>query len=115
MITAFELRFKYLPAIFRAMPDDDTLSVRLETLVADPDEDLLVIDHIAPWVEVIGLSICWAWQLTNQQGYVDGARLEFCEPGQASRAVIEFVVVASTVQVFAFAAADMRQQFESTQ
>lgn len=110
-VTAIELRFEFLTVVFRAMPEDDTLAVRFETLVPESNEELVELESSAPWSEAIGLGVCWAWQLTNQQGYADGIRLEFNEAGLASRLVIEFVVIASSMQVFSFAATPAQAQF----
>ena len=99
-ITAVSLRFEFLSAVFRAVPDDDTLAVRLGALVSEPFETLSEVSCIAPWSECVGFGVCWAWRLTNQQGYSDGVRLEFSKPGKAPRAVIELVVTASAIQVF---------------
>jgi len=99
-VTAFGLQFELLSAIFRAVPDDDTLAVSLGSLVPDPDEALIDASHSAPWSAFGGFSVCSAWRLTNQQGYSDGVRLEFSEPGKVSRGIVELVVAASEIQVF---------------
>ena len=99
-VTAVGLRFESVSAIFRAVPDDDTLAVSLGLLVPEASETLIDASSALPWLVCVGFSICWAWRLTNQQGYSDGVRLEFSESGKESRAVIELVVVASTIEVF---------------
>ncbi len=99
-VTSVGLRFESLSLVFRADPDDDTLAVSEGPLVPKADETRFCADHIHPWDSCRGLRICWAWSLTNQQGYTDGVRLEFSEPGQAPRAVVELVVAASAIGVF---------------
>lgn len=99
-VTAVGLRFESLSAIFRAVPDDDTLAVSLGPIVPDPDETLVDSGSSAPWSDYVGFSVCWAWRLTNQQGYSDGVRLEFSESGKESRGIVELVVAASAIQVF---------------
>jgi hypothetical protein len=99
-VTAVELRFESLTAVLRAVPDDDTLAVNLSMLAPRPGEMLIDATDSGPWPSCIGLGICWAWRMTNQQGYSDGVRLEFSEPGGASIAVVELVVVASAMHVF---------------
>ena len=99
-VTAVSLRFESVSAIFRAVPDDDALAVSLGTLVPEPSETLIDTSSAVPWLACVGFSICWAWRLTNQQGYSDGVRLEFSERGKESRAVVELVVAASAIQVF---------------
>jgi hypothetical protein len=99
-VTAVGLRFESVSAIFRAVPDDDTLAVSLGLLVPEASETLIDASSAVPWSDCVGFSICWAWRLTNQQGYSDGVRLEFSESGKESRAVIELVVVASTIEIF---------------
>lgn len=99
-VTAVGLRFESLSAIFRAVPDNDTLAVSLESLIPEPSETLIDASQSAPWSGCVGFSICWAWRLTNQQGYSDGVRFEFSEQGTESRAVIELIVAASAIQAF---------------
>jgi hypothetical protein len=105
-VTAIGLRFESLSAVFRAVPDDDTLAVSLGPLEPDPDETLIEVVNSTPWSACIGLGICWAWRLTNQQGYSDGVRLEFSEPGEESGATVELVVVASAIHVFVVVPSD---------
>ena len=104
-ISAVELRFESVVAVFRAVADDDTLVVSLGTLKPEPDETLVEASNSAPWAECLGLGICWAWRLTNQQGYTDGSRLEFSVPGEESRAIVEFIVGASAIYIFVAALA----------
>jgi hypothetical protein len=99
-ITAVELRFENLCAVFRAEPDYDTLAVTIDRLKPDADETLIDASNAEPWTTCVGFGICWAWQLTNQQGYSDGVRLEFAKPGESSRAVVELIVAASAIEIF---------------
>jgi len=99
-ITAVELRFESVSAVFRAVADDDTLAVSIGPLNPEPDETLVEAGNSAPWAECLGLGLCWAWRLTNQQGYTDGARLEFSVPGEESRAIVEFIVAAAAINIF---------------
>jgi Family of unknown function (DUF6334) len=99
-VTAVALRFESLTAVFRAVPDDDTLAVSLGPLAAEADEEVVDLGGDPPWASCLGLGVCWGWRLTNQQGYADGVRLEFSATGEASRAVVELVAVASGIQVF---------------
>jgi hypothetical protein len=64
------------------------------------DETLVDISDSSPWGICLGAGACWLWQLTNQQGYPDGVRLEFGNPDEQSRAVVELLVVASSIQTF---------------
>ena len=97
-VTAVCFRLESLSAIFRAVPDDDSLAVSLGTLVPETTETLIDASQYAPWSACVGLSICWAWCLTNQQGYSDGVRFEFSERGKESSKVIELIVAASAIQ-----------------
>lgn len=99
-ITAFALRFEHLTVVFRVVPNDDTLAVAIGSLVVEPSEIVEEVEGSRPWSECIGLSVSWAWRLTNQQGYSDGVRLEFGKPGEQSSVVLELVVAASTIQFF---------------
>lgn len=99
-VTAVGLRFEHLAVVFRAVPDDDTLAASVGMLAAGPDEEVIDLCGELPWSACLGLGVCWGWRLTNQQGYTDGVRLEFSEPGKPSHAVVELVVIASGLQVF---------------
>lgn len=105
-VTACALHFDRLTAVFRAVPDDDTLAASVGELVADPNEITVDTSGLHPWSQCIGLGVCWGWRLTNQQGYVDGVRLEFGQPDEVDKAVVELVVVASGIGVFVSAWAE---------
>src|SRR5688500_1397 len=99
-IAAVGLRFESASAVFRAVPDDDTLDAGFWALAPEPDESLVEVGDTAPWSACIGSGVRWAWRLTNQQGYSDGVRLEFDEADEASRTIIELVEEASAIQIF---------------
>ncbi len=99
-ITAIGLQFESLSAIFRAVPDDDTLAVSLGRLIPEADETLINSSNLTLWSACIGFGISWVWRLTNQQGYSDGVRIEFNKLGGTSRLVVELVVVASGLELF---------------
>ena len=98
-ITAVEMRFESFSATFRAMPDD-TLTVILEALDLDSDESLIDVSKSELWSQCLGSRIPWLWRLTNQQGYDDGVRIEFAKPEEDFISVVEFIVMASAIQVF---------------
>ena len=95
-VTAVALRFESLTALFEAVSEDDTLAVRIG---APPEATGVDASAAPPWAECVGRAVRWAWRMTNQQGYTDGARLEFAGTGHAS-ATVECVVAASAVRVF---------------
>src|SRR5688500_12448960 len=99
-VTAVGARRESVPAVRRANPDSDTLDASRGSLTPDAGEALVEASESTPWQPCIGLGVCWAWRLTNQQGYADGARLEFSDAGEASRAFVELVVTASAIQTF---------------
>jgi len=102
-ITAFAFQFEGLTAVFRAMPDDDTIAANIGHLKAESDEIVLDVGGWSPWPECIGRTVRWAWRLTNPQGYTDGVRLEFGHPDEVSSTVVELVVAASGIRVFVVA------------
>lgn len=101
LVTGCALRFERLTTVFRAVPDDDTLAATTGAPEPGPDESVIDVSGSPPWAACLGLGLQWGWRLTNHQGYTDGARLEFGEPGGPPRAVVELVVVGSAIQVFA--------------
>ncbi|MGE8280516.1 MAG: DUF6334 family protein [Stenotrophomonas sp.] len=44
-------------------------------------------------------AVAWAWLMTNQQGYTDGARLEFGDPDNQQSMVVKLVAGASSICV----------------
>jgi hypothetical protein len=99
-ITAVALQFEKLSAVFRAVAADDSVAVMIGPLEPEPHEILIDASSSAPWSTCIGLNISWAWQLTNQQGYDDGVRLEFSSTGESSDPVVELIVMASAIKMF---------------
>jgi hypothetical protein len=99
-ITAIGLRFESESAVFRAVPDDDTLEATLGPLVPGPRETLIEDGDSELWLSCMCSRVRGAWRLTNQQGYTDGIRLEFGQPDGMSRATVEMVVSASAIQLF---------------
>ncbi len=99
-IKKIALRFGSVSAVFHAIEADDTLLVSLGPLIPGEDETLLDATDAAPWSACVGLGIRWAWSLTNQQGYSDGARLEFGDPVKSSSSVVEMIVIASALKIF---------------
>jgi hypothetical protein len=99
-ITAVEMRFESFSATFRAIPDDDTLMVILEAIELDSDESLIDVSKSEPWLQCLNSKIPWLWRLTNQQGYDDGVRIEFSKPEEKFIFVVEFIVMASAIQIF---------------
>lgn len=97
-ITAIELCFERMSAVFRANPDDDTLQVAIGSLSLDTTETVVDATDSHFWSPCCGQSLSWAWRLTNQQGYTDGVRLEFnAPPEQRFSSVVELVVIASAI------------------
>jgi hypothetical protein len=111
-ITAVELRFEKMSSVFRANPDDDTLEVRIGSLSLDDSETALDVTDLDLWAQYCGQNLSWAWQLTNQQGYSDGVRLEFNTSAKQTAAIVELVVVASAIQLFIAAAAGAQQSVQ---
>lgn len=104
-ITAVELQFESLSVVLCAVPDDDTLAVNSGEFESTPDEILVEVSDSNPWSKCLGSGLAWAWELTNQQGYSDGLRLEFEEPGEPSNLVVELIVIASAIELFVATAA----------
>src|SRR4051812_27984976 len=79
-VTAVVLRFEQLTAVFRAVADDDTLTVTVGAFQPGSEEVIRAASLAPAWGNCLRRSVSWAWQLTNQQGYTDGVRLEFGQP-----------------------------------
>jgi hypothetical protein len=94
-ISAIELQFQELTVTLSAVEDDDTVSISLAPL-AQPTP----VGYSAHWDQCLGNPLRWAWLMTNQQGYIDGLRLEFGGPDDSQPAVLELVVAASSFSTF---------------
>jgi hypothetical protein len=99
-ICAVRLTFESLAVIFRAVPEDDTISVAEGGPFPAANEVQVTATDTAPWVDCVGRKVEWAWLLTNQQGYEDAVRMEF----RTGHAGVELVVAASGIRLYAFAA-----------
>jgi Family of unknown function (DUF6334) len=94
-VTAVVLHFEALTLVLAAVPEDDTLAVRIGPFEPDDTDEVIDVSGEVPWSACVGQTVSWAWQFTNQQGYTDGARFEF-----ASGAAVELVVIGSQIDVF---------------
>jgi hypothetical protein len=100
IVTRMVLRFASISVVCRAVEADDTLALALGSLIPGDDETIVDVSSAAPWSACGGSDVRWAWSLTNQQGYSDGARLEFVNGAKSSKTVVEMIVVASAIQTF---------------
>jgi len=104
---AFEFEFAEAVLVVEAEPQFDQLIIHVEDASGKllcsqfPDGDCLRVDMSSKswWPEIGGASTGWRWVLNNQQGYQDGAQLEFHVAG-VRRAVIQFVTWASSLRVY---------------
>ena len=92
---AVELQFDTLTISFSAVADDDTIAVSSGSY-SDPSRQTIN----APWTSCIGKPLQWTWLMTNQQGYTDGARLEFTDPDSQHSVIVELVAGASSLCVY---------------
>jgi|SRR5690606_33324530 len=95
LIMAVELQFDTLTVTICAVADDDTIAVVPGPFVGPSRQTISSL-----WVPCIGKSLQWAWLMTNQQGYMDGARLEFNDPGNPQSVIVELVAGASSLSVY---------------
>ena len=66
-----------------------------------------VDDSVSPWDAMLGSELTSAWVLTNQQGYRDGAQLEFRNIKTNIVVCIQLIAIASTLELRAV----VRDQF----
>lgn len=57
--------------------------------------ELVAIDKPLGFHSCYGLKLCWAWSMTNNQGYSDSLKFEF-----ENNQIIELVVMASSIKQF---------------
>ena len=98
-VTAIALHFECFSAVFRAIEADDTIAVTVGPLALESDEIVKSATDLDSWPTGIGLSVQWAWVLTNQQGYSDGVRLEFHSMNEPTF-IVELIVTASAIRLF---------------
>ena len=97
-VTAIALHFQGFSAVFKAVEEDDTLSVTVGPLIPELNDIVKSATDSECWPRCIGLSVQWAWLLTNQQGYSDGVRLEFHSPKERT-CIVEMIVSASAIRL----------------
>jgi hypothetical protein len=103
---AFEFEFEEAVLVAEAEPQFDQLILHVEDTPGKllcnhvPAEDYLQVNmsFMPWWPDISGTSAGWRWVLKNQQGYQDGAQLEFLRDG-VERAVLQIVTSASSVHV----------------
>jgi hypothetical protein len=98
-LTSITLKFEHLTARFEAQPNDDTLELFIDPVLAVSNDQQGVFVEPSPWDSCVGLGLAWAWWLTNQQGYRDGVRLEFIAQDKGPK-IVELLVVASGIYIF---------------
>ncbi|KRG63543.1 hypothetical protein ABB26_11515 [Stenotrophomonas humi] len=94
-IMAVELQFDTLTIAFSAIADDDTIAVTSGSYSGPSRQTISSL-----WASCIGKSLQWTWLMTNQQGYTDGARLEFTDPDNQQSVIIELVAGASSLCIY---------------
>ena len=97
--TGYRLWFGNTPLTLRAEPNFDELLVDLD---GGPDHPEQFTDQSSAdiWTHQIGCRCTWFWRLTNQQGYNDGLRIELANNDSTQSGIFEFVVVASTIELY---------------
>lgn len=98
-ITSISLEFNHATIVFRVDPDTDTIVTSIGKIASQPNEEIIAMDRMLPWSNCLNRHLSWGWELTNQQGYFDGVRLEFKSKEEVST-VVEMVAVASGLRVF---------------
>ena len=96
-VSALELSFDSLTATFSVDSEFDSINATLTTM---PDGLAISPSTQAIWQSCLGKGLHWAWQLKNQQGYVDGVRLEFHNPGEEGTERVELIAMASGLEFF---------------
>ena len=94
----YGLTFGDLSANLLADGEFDTVKIVFGQSQLGAETASLDVTRSLPWSQAVGLRLAWAWELTNQQGYADGVRLEF---GPSREPVtIELVVAGSQFHLF---------------
>jgi hypothetical protein len=96
---AFQLHFGDLVALIEV--DIDTDELKLQILRRSECLPTTAVSHQAPWSDVIGMHVLWAWGLTNNQGYLDGLEIEFYrrDKERAKSTTLRFLGIASGIDV----------------
>jgi hypothetical protein len=96
-VSALELTFEALTLTLSVDSEFDSIQATLA-----PMADGMIIRKAAQdvWQSCLGKGLHWAWRLTNQQGYDDGVRLEFHNPGEDTSVRAELIAMASAIDFF---------------
>ena len=90
-VSAIKLQFGTFTCVFKVVEDTDEVEilndVDLSEFVINKDENV--------FSRCLGLKLCWAWEMRNNQGYFDSVRLEF-----ENEQIVEIVVTASSFRQY---------------
>lgn len=82
----------------------DNLMIGLHPMAIDQDCYVVDASHTVFWDKMLGRTLSWIWLLTNQQGYQDGIRFEFCaRPEDEEKMIVTLIGIASRIEVFSSA------------
>lgn len=100
-VTAVRFRFEGDAVTFLAVADDDTVTAECGPVSIDDEGVWVDVSEQPVWSECVGGHAPWAWYMKNQQGYIDGVRIEFEMADRNESRIVEFVIVASAFRFFA--------------
>lgn len=90
-IAAIKLEFETFNFFVEVIEESDEIRLAKQSNLCE----LVATDKPLGFHSCYGLRLCWAWSMTNNQGYSDSLKFEF-----ENNQVIELVVMASSIMQF---------------
>ena len=91
---ALSLKFDGKIVFIEAL-DDDTLNISSKLCSDEYIE--LEYGNNTPFKQAIGQPLRWAWEMTNNNGYLDGVQMEFAESVSSDANIIQIQIIASRI------------------
>jgi hypothetical protein len=98
-VTELKFVFEGFALLVRADGEYDEVVLGTGDFSDEPEISIHDVSADAPWSEALGRTICWGWELTNQQGYADGVRFDFAN-STGGKFEVELIVAASSLHAY---------------
>lgn len=86
-------------AVTLAVTEEDEIDTVSRILADDPEIYEVDLSGVIPWRGAIGHPLMWAWEMTNQQGYLDGIQLEFAADVASESVTVQLLALGAQLRV----------------
>lgn len=82
-----------------AVTEEDEIDTVSQISADDSEIHKVDLTGVMPWRGAVGRPLMWVWQMTNQQGYLDGVQIEFAADGTSESVTIQMVALGAQLRV----------------